>query len=94
VSKYRVRFWKNVTTCDQHSIVVEAADEEAAKQRVIDSFYADENGVELTDEEITSETLEKEGEVVESEFVEILEDSIWSPAVELVVETDAAPGAQ
>lgn len=75
--KFRVRFYKNVTTCDRHSIEVEAANEVHARAKVTDWGKGE---IELTDAELATENLEKEGEVVETEF-DSLEDEDDANAV-------------
>lgn len=69
--KYRVRFYREVTTTDRHSIVVEAGSPDAARERV--RAWGG-NEIDLTDEEVLTEQLEKEGDVIGSEFVGLAGD--------------------
>ena len=67
---FRVRFYKNCTTSDRHTIAVQADSPEAARQRVLDWGQG---RIDLTRAEEGSENLEREGEVIDSVF-EGLED--------------------
>lgn len=80
MKKYRVRFYKNVTTCDRHSIEVEASSSDEARARVLEWGN-------LTDDELLTEELEREGDVVDSEF----SDLAFPDDPYAVVEVDPAP---
>lgn len=69
--KYRVRFYRHVTTVDRHEITIEADSPEEARKRVNQWGKGE---IELTDEECSTENLIKEGEVISSEFDELEEE--------------------
>ena len=87
MTTYRVRFFKNVTTCDRHTIEVEADSPEEARAKVLEWGSGDDS--QLTDEELATENLEKEGEVVDSVFSELEEADHPSAVVE--IEPDPLP---
>jgi hypothetical protein len=65
VKQFRVRFYKHTTTADRHSITVNANSPNEARNRVRKWGKGE---LQLSHEEEVSEELEREGDVIESEF--------------------------